>query len=292
MLKERMAGVWAKLVKKYRLVLFDHESLSQTRRVMIRPLTAILGVSGTLLAVTTLTALLIFKAPIIHKHIPGFQSHLSEDYMVLQRKNNELEREVAEMDSMLKVFTSVMGSHSQVNGSVWESPTPTVAENNVEPGKVAESSGNPEQNSQALPSHLHALESRPVQPGPSILNLVAPIDGYVTKDFEPKDKPHYGIDLAAEENSMVRSVADGMVVFSEYSNTTGYVIGIWHSQSNLISFYKHNSRLFKTVGSYVFAGEAIAVIGNTGINSTGTHLHFELWYDNNPVNPADYIQFN
>jgi murein DD-endopeptidase MepM/ murein hydrolase activator NlpD len=82
------------------------------------------------------------------------------------------------------------------------------------------------------------------------------------------------------------------VIFSEYSNTTGHVVGIWHSQSNLISFYKHNSRTFKTVGSYVFAGEAIAVIGNTGINSSGTHLHFELWYDNNPVNPADYINFN
>jgi murein DD-endopeptidase MepM/ murein hydrolase activator NlpD len=41
----------------------------------------------------------------------------------------------------------------------------------------------------------------------------------------------------------------------------------------------------------VFAGEAIAVIGNTGINSSGTHLHFELWYDGSPVNPADYIDF-
>lgn len=259
---------------------------------MVRPLTILLTVAGTILAVVGITTLLIFKVPAVHKHIPGYQSHLSEDYMSLQRKNGDLEREVAEMDSMLKVFTSVMGSHATANGKMWESPNPGPAENAVAPGKVAESSGNSEEGAQVAPLHLPATEGTPGNREPVILNLVAPIDGYVTKDFEPKDKPHYGIDLAAEENSMVRAVADGMVVFSEYSNTTGYVIGIWHSNNHLISFYKHNSRLFKTVGSYVFAGEAIAVIGNTGINSSGTHLHFELWYDNNPVNPTDYIQFN
>ena len=141
------------------------------------------------------------------------------------------------------------------------------------------------------PGNLRPIVPQPRQ-GANVLNLVAPVDGYVTKDFEPKDKPHFGIDLGAEENSLVRSVADGLIVFSEYSNTTGYVVGIWHSKYNMISFYKHNSRLFKSVGAHVFAGEAIAVIGNTGINSSGTHLHFELWYDNRPVNPADYINFN
>lgn len=292
MLKERMARVWTKLVKKYRLVLYDHESLSQSRHLMVKPLGLIAIGLGTFFLITGLTAFLIFKVPAVHRHIPGYQSHLSEDYMSLQRKNNELEREVAEMDSMLKVFTSVMGTHSSPNGKMWESLPADPQENNVDPGKLAEASSNAEQNSQSAPVVVPNIQNAPSPRGPVVMNLVPPIDGYITKDFEPKDKPHFGIDLAAEENSMVRSVADGVVVFSEYSNTTGHVIGIWHAKNNLISFYKHNSRLFKTVGSYVFAGEAIAVIGNTGINSSGTHLHFELWYDNNPVNPADYIQFN
>jgi murein DD-endopeptidase MepM/ murein hydrolase activator NlpD len=301
MLKERTATLWAKLVKKYRLVVYDHESLSQSRHLIVKPLSIALLISGAFLSVIGITSVLIYKVPAFHQGIPGFQSHLSEDYMSLQRKNNELEREVAEMDSMLKVFTTALGAGGAkpaTNPKVWENSMP-------EPANVSPTNSGGEEFGQqvqepipievqgAEPSSSGKREITPRKPdGGLILNLVPPIDGYVTKDFEPKDKPHFGIDLGAEENSLVRSVADGVIVFSEYSNTTGYVVGIWHSKYNLLSFYKHNSRLFKTVGSYVFAGEAIAVIGNTGINSSGTHLHFELWYDNSPVNPADYINFN
>jgi Peptidase family M23 len=282
------------------MVLYDQESLSQTRNLIFKPLGAILIAGGVLVGIALITSILIFSVPAINHNIPGFQTHLSEDYKSLQRKNMELEREVAEMDSMLKVFTQVMGAGNkpQPNGKMWESAMPEPANPDFqEPGQQAQTQpvrNDPPQPVQVeeRPHSAEAVGAVPARKGPTILNLVPPIDGYVTKDFEPKDKPHFGIDLAAEENSLVRAVADGVVIFSEYSSTTGHVVGIWHSKSNLISFYKHNSRIFKTVGSYVFAGEAIAVIGNTGINSSGTHLHFELWYDNNPVNPADYINFN
>lgn len=300
MLKERFTRVWGRLVKKYRLVVYDQESLSQARNVIFKPLSLLAIGASVFVVIAGITSLLIFKVPAIHNHIPGFQSHLSEDYKSLQRKNNEMEREVAEMDSMLKVFTAVMGAGTKplANGKVWETAMPEPA--TVTPAdSETENFGQHEQevgaNGQSKPdlpiSNVAGISPTKPQNG-LFLNLVSPIDGYVTKDFEPKDKPHFGIDLAAEENSLVRSVAEGVIIFSEYSNTTGYVVGIWHSKYNLISFYKHNSRLFKTVGSYVFAGEAIAVIGNTGINSSGTHLHFELWYNNSPVNPADYITFN
>lgn len=295
------ASIWERLVKEYRLVLYDQESLSQTRNVVFKPLAAILIAAGAFAVVAVVTSVLIFSLPGIHKNIPGFQSHLSEDYKSLQRKNLELEREVAQNDSMLKVFTQVVsgGNKPISDGKVWESAMPEPA--NPDFAGQEPTAKQPQVQEPAPAVVAPEPLAKPVKPdaspvavrkGPVILNLVSPIDGYVTKDFEPKDKPHFGIDLAAEENALVRAVANGVVVFSEYSNTTGYVVGIWHSDSNLLSFYKHNSRTFKTVGSYVFAGEAIAVIGNTGINSSGTHLHFELWYDNNPVNPADYINFN
>jgi murein DD-endopeptidase MepM/ murein hydrolase activator NlpD len=300
MLKERVTAVWTKLVKKYRLVVYDQESLSQSKNIIFKPVAVVLIAGGAFLAISGITSLLIFKVPFIHRSIPGFESHLSEDFKSLQRKNNDLERQVAALDSILDVFKSALGSgdaRPQANPNVWENAIPEPA--NVRPSD-AEASEFGQQEQETPPVEIAVAPSvsgtREITPrkssGGMVLNLVPPIDGYVTKDFEPKDKPHFGIDLGAEENSLVRSVADGVIVFSEYSNTTGYVVGIWHSNYNLLSFYKHNSRLFKTVGSYVFAGEAIAVIGNTGINSSGTHLHFELWYNSSPVNPADYINFN
>jgi murein DD-endopeptidase MepM/ murein hydrolase activator NlpD len=56
--------------------------------------------------------------------------------------------------------------------------------------------------------------------------------------------------------------------------------------------YKHNSVLLKPAGAAVKAGEAIALIGNSGENPSGPHLHFELWYKGRPMDPTDYINFN
>lgn len=114
-----------------------------------------------------------------------------------------------------------------------------------------------------------------------------PVQGIVTNHFNPEEK-HYGIDLVADENEAIKATLEGTVIFSTWTMETGYNIGIQHS-NNLISIYKHNSALIKETGSYVTAGEVIAIIGDTGLYSSGPHLHFELWFNGNPVNPLDYI---
>ncbi|MDE0470444.1 MAG: M23 family metallopeptidase [Ekhidna sp.] len=120
------------------------------------------------------------------------------------------------------------------------------------------------------------------------LYLFSPIDGYdVTKGFDPKTN-HFGIDIIAKKDEPIRSVADGVVIISSWTLDSGYVITIQHS-GNLISVYKHNSELFKNVGSFVAAGEVIATIGNTGELTSGPHLHLELWHNGNPVDPHEYI---
>lgn len=293
MLKKRVAKLWAKAMKKYRLVLYDHESLSQSRNIMLRPLGVFLLLTGIGLATIAGTTFVIFKTPAIRKHIPGYKTHLTDDYKKLQEKNQMLEKRVAELGTMIETFGNAVGMDGHVHDApeIWEQEEPEADGN--QPRDSAKSGQSPNEIQPPVQDRIPnqvVLERRP----PEILNLVPPVDGYVTMGFETKsiEDAHFGIDLVADENSMIRAVEDGVVIFSEYSNTTGYVIGIWHGEHDLISFYKHNSRLFKPVGSYVFAGEAIAVIGNTGINSSGTHLHFELWYDNNPVDPADYILFN
>lgn len=117
--------------------------------------------------------------------------------------------------------------------------------------------------------------------------LISPLDGIVTDGFDPKTD-HYGVDMVAQENEPVRSVADGVVVMSSWTLDGGYILAIQHP-GNLISVYKHNSELFKNVGNFVAAGEVVATIGNTGELTSGPHLHLELWHNGNPVNPQEYI---
>ncbi|MFW5658221.1 MAG: M23 family metallopeptidase [bacterium] len=121
------------------------------------------------------------------------------------------------------------------------------------------------------------------------LHFFSPLRGIVTNPFNP-DKNHFGTDIVAAPNEIVKVVLDGTVMIADWTLETGYVITVQH-ENNLISVYKHNSELLKKVGNKVEAGEAIAIVGNSGELTTGPHLHFELWLDGRPLNPEDYIVF-
>lgn len=116
-----------------------------------------------------------------------------------------------------------------------------------------------------------------------------PVSGLVSSEFDPTIK-HYGVDVLAPAQTPILAMMDGIVFSSGWDLETGYSIGIQHSD-NILSFYKHNSLLLKEKGTFVRAGEAVAIIGNTGTLSSGPHLHFELWHNGQPINPQDIINF-
>jgi len=116
-----------------------------------------------------------------------------------------------------------------------------------------------------------------------------PTKGIITNSFDPA-KGHFGTDVVSQKDATVHSVLDGTVVLSSYTIETGHIIQIQH-RNDLISIYKHNKEILKKVGENVKAGEAIAIVGNTGELSTGPHLHFELWYKGEPINSENFILF-
>ena len=119
--------------------------------------------------------------------------------------------------------------------------------------------------------------------------LFPPVKGGLSSAFDINSK-HYGVDIVMPENSPVHSISEGVVVFSEWTSATGFVIIIEHL-NGLTSIYKHNSSIVKNQGDRVGTGEIIAFTGNTGELTTGPHLHFELWYQGEPVDPQSYIEF-
>lgn len=125
--------------------------------------------------------------------------------------------------------------------------------------------------------------------GISQIHFFPPVRGLVTNSFNSSQN-HYGTDIVAGANEVVKSVLEGTILMATWTLETGWVIQVQHN-NNLISIYKHNSELLKRVGDFVGAGEPIAIIGNSGELTTGPHLHFELWYNGIPLNPEDYISF-
>jgi murein DD-endopeptidase MepM/ murein hydrolase activator NlpD len=117
----------------------------------------------------------------------------------------------------------------------------------------------------------------------------SPISGFISDRYNVK-KGHYGVDIVSKKNEPVKCIADGTVVFSSWTQDAGYVVMIQHS-ANLISAYKHNAELYKKVGTFVNAGEIISLVGNSGELTNGPHLHFELWYNGNSLNPEEFVTF-
>ena len=117
----------------------------------------------------------------------------------------------------------------------------------------------------------------------------SPIDGVISKKFSAQES-HFGLDIVAKKNEPIKAIADGVVILSSWTQDSGHTLAIQH-KNQLISFYKHNSARLKNVGDLVKAGDIIAIIGNSGELTDGPHLHFELWYNGNAVNPEDFMAF-
>ncbi|MEZ4825990.1 MAG: M23 family metallopeptidase [Bacteroidia bacterium] len=264
------------------------------------------------------TAALFVYTPAFHKLIPGYKN--PEEFAA---EREEMATQLAEMENQMERWTTYVASFRKLAGMEGDS-IPVFSDARLDSMRVAsegaiirlqeeevathDTSTAKAEAVRTLPVATKAVESRNEperqivyvsdnQSGsglhrhfPIMQNLFSPISGEIRKSFDEKSA-HYGVDIVAEENTLIRSVADGFVIISEYSDDNGWVIGV-ASAENVVTFYKHNSRLLKDAGTYVYAGEPIAVIGNTGENSTGPHLHLELWRQGRPVDPTNYIEFN
>ena len=116
-----------------------------------------------------------------------------------------------------------------------------------------------------------------------------PVKGIVTARFNPLEK-RFGIDIAANQKETVMATLKGTVTFVGFEANDGYIIQLQH-KGGMISIYKHNAVLLKSVGDKVVAGEAIAIVGNTGRSSADTHLQFEIWANGTPIDPQEVIVF-
>lgn len=122
------------------------------------------------------------------------------------------------------------------------------------------------------------------------IHFFPPVKGVISGNFDPRAR-HFGSDVVTAPKAVVSSTLDGTVIMTGWTMETGFVIIVQHS-NNLISVYKHNSTLLKEMGDRVQAGEAIAIVGNSGeLYTSGPHLHFELWYNGEPIDPSQYIFF-
>ena len=111
--------------------------------------------------------------------------------------------------------------------------------------------------------------------------------GYRTHPISGMRKLHKGLDIAASSGNPVIAAASGTVVKSYFSSSYGNYVVISHG-GGLMTAYAHMTRRLVSAGQTVAAGQQVGTVGSTG-NSTGPHLHFEVYVGGSTTNPMNYF---
>lgn len=122
-----------------------------------------------------------------------------------------------------------------------------------------------------------------------------PVRGNISSNYGRREHPgsgenefHSGVDISTSPGNPVRATADGIVSFSGWSGGSGNLVVVEHGHG-FSTFYAHNRINAVKVGQKVHRGDVISYVGSTG-NSTGPHVHYEIWKDGRHVNPQKYVE--
>jgi murein DD-endopeptidase MepM/ murein hydrolase activator NlpD len=276
-----------KLLHKYRLVILNESTFEEKVSFKLSRLNVFVTGSLFMVGLIGLTILLIAFTP-LREYIPGYSStRLKKQATDLTYKTDSLVRTLNYTNKYLENIRRVLAGdieNNQVNrDSLFE-------QFKLDPGTLDLT---PIKEDSLLRAEValedkYNLFERTVDKDNPL--LFPPLTGTLSMPFDLEQK-HYAVDVVAPMDTPVKAVANGTVIFSEWTAETGYVIILEH-EGGLLSVYKHNGSLAKQQGAVVRAGEVIASVGNTGAYTTGPHLHFELWDNGNPINPQDFIDFN
>jgi Membrane proteins related to metalloendopeptidases len=276
---------WNKMSFKYKLSFLNEKTLEETFSIRLSRLNAAIIIVIFAVLLISLTSVIIITTP-IRNYLPGYMDIEVRQTMIENAlKADSLEQQMKLQSRYLNNISAILRGEIEVDEIL---PPDTLQENyafNLEKSEeTAEFIRNYEGEEKYNLSQLSIQGQLPEN-----IKFYKPVKGIISSPFDIKKK-HYAIDIAATPKESVLSVLKGTVVFTGFDANAGYVIQIQHT-NGFISIYKHNALLLKSQGDEVEAGEAIALVGNTGNFSTGNHLHFELWFRGKPINPQEYINF-
>lgn len=277
-----------KLRIRYRFVVVDDRTFDEKWSVRLSPLFIVTFFGGGAIVIIGLTTLLIAYTP-LREYIPGYPNgtekrSMADNMVRIDSLELQLNQQAAYIERFkLLINGGTVADSSRMADSVKAGASPAelrkAGENEKSFRKKVE-----QEEDQVKSSGTNVSRQ---QKGPAY--FFVPVNGTVSQSFNTQ-KSHNGVDISVAKDEPVKAALDGTIVFSGYTSDGGFEIHIQHA-SNLITVYKHNSYLFKQTGQRVRAGETIAIAGNTGEQSQGTHLHFEIWDNGMPADPEDYVGF-
>jgi len=270
----------------YKLVVYRSEDLQEVRSMNLSVSSLYVMISSVILLLCFLIFTLLAFTP-LKRLIPGYgQMEANPRFLELVDGVNELGDQIDAQVTYIGALRTLLGTGlaDSERGSLPKRDNQITTSVNAS-SAAAINVSRTDHRSEVIESGV----STELYDALSAGGAIKPVTGIVSSSFDPRIN-HYGIDILSPAQTPIMATMDGIVFSSGWDLETGYSLAIQH-ENNILSFYKHNSQLLKEKGTFVRAGEAVAIIGNTGTLSSGPHLHFELWHNGKPINPEDVFKF-
>jgi len=279
-----------RLKRHYRLVILNEDTLEEKASFKLRPLNVFVTVGLTIILLIVLTTILIAFTG-LREYIPGYSDvRMKRQMYSLMLKADSMQTALNTRERYLENIKNIVSGDVSPDSKEKKPPQSQLSKFDTIKS-LKKSSEDSLLRNEIETKDIYSLGITPNEASTGISSFLffPPIKGTVTSRYNATAK-HYGIDIVGKPNEAIKTTLDGTVLLANFTSETGWVIGIQHS-NNLFSLYKHNSALLKKAGDYVKAGEVIAIIGNSGELTSGSHLHFELWYNGSAIDPQKYISF-
>lgn len=273
-----------RLQNKYRLVIMNDATFEEKASLTLTKLNVFILLSSLLVFFLGLL-ILLFSFTALKEYLPGC---ISKDQTILLL---ELDYKIDSLEAVILANESMLQNEMHI---LQDRPDTGTSSEGLDSamGDIFLDPSDEEVNlrEQFRPGQDYSLNTeRQRNRNTLFAPFFTPLKGMVSARFDPLIE-HLATDIVSKDDLTVKSVLEGTVVLSSWTPETGHVMAVQHD-GNLLSIYKHNSVLLKKVGNFVDAGEAIAIVGNSGEMSSGPHLHFELWHNGVALNAEDYIVF-
>ena len=286
-MKSKQAGkksFISKLLTKYRLVLLNDSTYEEKSSFKISRLNVFSILFALMFIIVLITSGILFFTP-IREYIPGYSStSLQKQANLLSYKTDSLRQIVYLNDQYINSLKKVLTGDLE---TIEYSPDSIISKEILDLQIIEKSKEDSILRQLVDNEDKYNLEN--INKNKDFYLLSAPISGAVSQNYSIADD-HLAIDISVDIGTPVKSVSNGRVILSEWTTQTGYVLIIDHG-NDLISVYKHNSKLLKFQGEIVKQGEIIALSGNSGVLTSGPHLHFELWSEGFSIDPNTLINF-
>ncbi|MBF02731.1 MAG: peptidase M23 [Flavobacterium sp.] len=275
-----------KLFNKRRLVILNEDTFEETFSLKLNLMNVFVVVTLSAIFLIGITTYIIAFTP-LREYIPGYAStQLKKDAMNLAIKSDSLQKSVEinnlYISSIKKVLTGDLEYAKLNKDSLIASEKQTIDESVLATQEVEIEL----RNKVIQEDKYNVFEN--AKPKVNFV-LFSPAEGTIIENYNAKNN-FLAVKIALANNTPIKAVASGTVIFSEWTPSYGYVVIVEH-QEGILSVYKNAASATKKQGDTVKSGEVIALAGNSATTDENSTLRFELWKDGFPINPTQFINF-